>query len=129
LNLSKDLGNSLVPFSTDPQGTVLTEGASLLMIEEYEHAKARGARIYAEICGFSSVGMATTEGIAHAIRGAVGSSHVDLIISGAKGSEQDLFELEAIDQTIGGSCDITNTKGQTGHGVFLGGSLESVFAV
>src|SRR5204862_1198855 len=47
-----DPGGASRPWDRDRDGFVLSDGAGILMLEEYEHAKARGARIYAELCGF-----------------------------------------------------------------------------
>ncbi len=97
------------PFDRDRDGFVIGEGATVLALEELEHAKKRGARIYAEILGFGSAFYPTRSGhgLARAIRAAmteagIGPEEVDHINAhGQSTAESDLFEARALLEIFG----------------------------
>lgn len=120
------------PFDAQASGTVIGEGGGLLILEEYEHAKARGARIYAEIAGFGasqdaysvtepdpsglSYGKAITKALADAN---LGAGDVDLLIPHGLGVPAfDRAELAGLKSAFGGGLAktaISPLKGQTGN--------------
>lgn len=134
------------PFDLDRDGFVMGEGCGMLVLEEYEHAKARGAKIYAELVGYGLSADAfhiTTpaeegEGLARAIRGALESGsinpdEVDYINAHGTSTEaNDSLESLAIQNVFGDaakSVSISSTKGVTGHCLGAAGGIEAVFTV
>lgn len=132
------------PFDADRTGFVMGEGAAALVLEEYESAIARGARIYAELIGFGESGDAnhiTTpapggEGAARAMKAAMkmaGQPKVDYINAhGTSTKYNDWYETMATKATFGGAenCPpISSTKGQTGHCLGAAGGIEAVVSI
>ncbi|MFY9143435.1 beta-ketoacyl-ACP synthase II [Sulfuricurvum sp.] len=132
------------PFDADREGFVMGEGAAALVLEEYESAVARGARIYAELIGFGESGDAnhiTTpapggEGAARAMKAAMkmaGNPKVDYINAhGTSTKYNDWYETMATKETFGGAenCPpISSTKGQTGHCLGAAGGIEAVISI
>jgi 3-oxoacyl-[acyl-carrier-protein] synthase II len=132
------------PWDRDRDGFVLGEGAGVMVLEEYEHAKARGARIYGELAGF---GMSADAGhmtapsmdgprraMANALRNAgVNADQVDYLNAhGTSTPLGDINESNAIKAALGAHAYkvvVNSTKSMTGHLLGGAGGLESVFTV
>ncbi|WP_454783044.1 beta-ketoacyl-[acyl-carrier-protein] synthase family protein [Legionella sp. WA2022007384] len=134
------------PFDATRNGFVLGEGAAFLILEEWSKAKARGARIYAELAGegnsLSSYritdshpnGDGAIQAIERALQDAgVQASDVDYINAhGTSTKMNDLSETNAIKAVFGESVatlPVSSTKGQTGHLIAAAGALEAVLSV
>jgi len=134
------------PFDTDRDGFVIAEGGALLMLEDLEHAKARGAKIYAEILGYGHTSDAyhvtapleTGEGAAKAIELALEDAEMtpqDIDYINAHGTStplNDLSETLAIKKALGEQAyeiPISSTKSVTGHLMGAAGSVEAVFTI
>lgn len=131
------------PFSRDREGLVLGEGAGILLLEEYEHAKARGARIYAELCGYGMTSDAdhlthpTSEGPARAMRLALEEAklnpeEIDYINAhGTATLTNDSNETRAIKAVFGNKPNIvvTSTKSMHGHAMGATGAIELIATV
>lgn len=133
------------PFDKDRDGFVLGEGAGVLMLEELETAKRRGARIYAEVIGY---GMAADayhitsppeggEGAVRCMRNALKDAgirpdEVDYINAHATSTMADAIETLAMKQVFGAAIErisISATKSMTGHLLGAAGGIEAVFSV
>jgi len=130
------------PFDADRDGFVMGEGAGALVLEEYEAAQARGARIYAELIGFGESGDAnhittpTMDGPLRAMRAAykmAGEPQIDYINAhGTSTPVNDKNETAAIKELLGGkeNCPpVTSTKGQIGHCLGAAGAIEAVISI
>ncbi|MDX5446557.1 MAG: beta-ketoacyl-ACP synthase II [Zoogloeaceae bacterium] len=133
------------PWDKDRDGFVLGEGAGVLVLEEYEHAKARGARIYAELGGFGMSGDAfhmtapDTDGPRRSMVNAMKNAGVDpdqvnyLNAHGTSTPLGDKNETEAVKLAVGADVAkklvVNSTKSMTGHLLGGAGGLESVFTV
>ena len=134
------------PFEKNRDGFVLGEGAGIVILEEYESAKKRGAKIYAEIVGYGLTGDAYHltapapggEGAARcmnmALRNAgVNSDQVTYINAhGTSTPMNDLYETMAIKSVFGSSAGkvmVSSTKSMTGHALGAAGGLEAVFTM
>jgi len=132
------------PWDRDRDGFVLGEGAGIMVLEEYEHAKARGARIYAELAGFgmsADAGHMTApnlDGPRRAMLGALRNAGLNadaidyLNAHGTSTPLGDTNESNAIKAALGDHATrtvVSSTKSMTGHLLGGAGGLESVFTV
>ena len=131
------------PFSADRDGFVMGEGAGILILEELEHAKARGAKIYAEVIGYGETCDAYHitapadggEGAARAFKMALKGGNIaleDVTYINAHGTStpaNDRNETAAIKSVFGEHAKdlmVSSTKGATGHGLGAAGGIEAV---
>ena len=131
------------PFDIDRDGFVMGEGSATLVLEDYDIAKARGAKIYAEIIGFGESGDAnhiTTpapngEGAFRAMKAALSMANTKIDYINAHGTStkyNDLYETIAIKNLFGGRDNtppVSSTKGQIGHCLGAAGSLEAAISI
>lgn len=128
------------PFDSDRNGFVMGEGAGALVLEEYESAVARGAKIYGEIIGFGESGDANhittpvVDGPARAMKAALtmaGNPKVDYINAhGTSTPANDKNETAAIKDVFGSNVPVvSSTKGQIGHCLGAAGSIEAVITL
>lgn len=131
------------PFDKDRDGFVMGEGSGSLVLEEYETAKARGAKIYAELIGFGESGDAnhmTTpapegEGAYRAMKAALDMANTKIDYVNAHGTStgyNDVFETMALRNVFGGKENVppvSSTKGQIGHCLGAAGALEAVISI
>jgi len=132
------------PWDVDRDGFVLGEGAGVLVLEEYEHARRRGAKVYAELAGFGMGADAfhmtapNVDGPKRAMRAALRNARVNadeiqyLNAHGTSTPLGDLNETNAIKLAFGGHANklvVNSTKSMTGHLLGGAGGIESVFTV
>jgi len=130
------------PFDKDRDGFIMGEGAGALILEEYEAAKARGAKIYGELIGFGESGDAnhittpTMDGPLRAMKAAMkmaGNPKVDYVNAhGTSTPINDRNETAALKELFGGreNCPpVSSTKGQIGHCLGAAGSIEAVISL
>jgi 3-oxoacyl-[acyl-carrier-protein] synthase II len=134
------------PWDKDRDGFVLGDGAGVLVLEEYEHAKARGAKIYAELAGFGMSGdayhmtspPADGAGAALAMKNAINDAKVDIAKIGyinAHGTSTpagDIAETNAVKSVFGDlayDVMVGSTKSMTGHLLGAAGAVEAIFSI
>ena len=140
-----DVQRASRPFDKERDGFVLGEGAGILVLEEYEHAKARGARIYGEMYGYGQsadaynlvapdpdskgVELALQRAIAHAD---VRAQDIDYINAhGTSTPQGDVAESQAIQRVLGADTNVavSSTKSMHGHALGAAGGIEGVATV
>ncbi len=132
------------PYDTDRDGFVMGEGAGIVVLEEYEHAKARGAKMYAEVVGYglSGDGFHITapdesgDGGERAMRMAIGRSGLDpseidyVNTHGTSTPAGDETEAHAVERVMGNSVEgksLSSTKSAVGHLLGAAGAIEAAF--
>ena len=146
LSGSTDVNRASIPFDKERDGFVMGEGAGMLVLEELEHAKARGAKIYAEVIGFGSTtdayhitspcpdGECGAKAMIRAIKNAgIEPSDVDYINAhGTSTHLNDSTETMAIKTAFGEHSKkvmVSSTKGNTGHLLGAAGAVEAAICV
>jgi len=134
------------PWDKDRDGFVLGDGGGVLVLEEYEMAKARGAKIYAELVGFGMSGDAyhmtsppeNGEGAAMAMQNAINDAKIDtasinyINAHGTSTPAGDIAECKAVKTVMGANIDqvaVSSTKSMIGHLLGAAGSVEAIFSV
>ena len=146
LSSSEDPARCSIPFDKDRSGFVMGEGAAVLVLEELEHAKARGAKIYGEIVGYgcSSDAFHITSpaedgsGAAKAMENAMTDAGVDpsqvtyINAHGTSTHHNDLFETRAIKLVFGehaNNVKVNSTKSMVGHLLGAAGAIEAITCI
>ena len=143
LSKSDDPMTASRPWDKDRDGFVLSDGAAILVLEEYEHAKKRSANIYAEVIGFgmssdayhmtapSEDGAGAALSISRAILDAgITSNEIDYINAHATSTPLgDLAECNAVKSIFDTPPPISSTKSMTGHALGAAGAVESIFSI
>ena len=147
LSMSQDPMRASIPFDKDRDGFVLGEGAGIVMLEELEHARARGARIYAELAGYGATADAyhitspaeDGAGAAKAMSLAMEEGQIEPIqldyinAHGTSTYYNDLYETRAIKLALGEEASkkvvVNSTKSMIGHLLGAAGGVEFVVCV
>ncbi len=146
LSTNPDPKKASRPFDKDRDGFVMGEGAGMLILEEYEHAVARGAKIYAEFCGYGNTcdahhvtapdpegaGLARAIKIAFDEAGVPDDAQIYINAHGTSTHLNDLTETMAIKTALGEKAydaSISSTKSMTGHMLGATGAIEAIAAI
>jgi 3-oxoacyl-[acyl-carrier-protein] synthase II len=133
------------PYDRDRDGFVMGEGAGVVILEELEHAKARGAKIYAEVTGYGLTGDAyhitapAEDGdgayrcmVAALKRAGLAASDIDYINAHGTSTMADTIELAAVERLVGNAASkisMSSTKSSIGHLLGAAGAAEAIFSV
>ncbi|MFP4568803.1 beta-ketoacyl-ACP synthase II [Rhodosalinus sp.] len=133
------------PYDTDRDGFVMGEGAGIVVLEDYEHAKARGAKIYAEVIGYGLSGDAyhitapseDGDGALRSMRAALDKAGlepaaIDYINAHGTSTMADVIELAAVERMMGDAASrvtMSSTKSMTGHLLGAAGAIEAIFSI
>lgn len=146
LSLATDPKKASIPFDVNRSGFVMGEGAGIIVLEELEHAKKRGAKIYAEVIGYGATndafhitspaedGSGAAKAMEFALKDAgVKPEEIDYINAhGTSTHLNDLFETRAIKLAMGDAaykCKISSTKSMVGHLLGAAGGVETIACV
>ncbi|GHE86471.1 3-oxoacyl-[acyl-carrier-protein] synthase 2 [Aliiroseovarius zhejiangensis] len=133
------------PYDVDRDGFVMGEGAGIVVLEEYEHAKARGAKIYAEVLGYGLSGDAyhitapSEDGdggframISALAKAGLEPSAIDYINAHGTSTMADTIELSAVERLLGDAAEnatMSSTKSSIGHLLGAAGAVEAIFCI
>lgn len=146
LSLETDPAKASIPFDVNRSGFVMGEGAGIIVLEELEHAKKRGAKIYGEIVGYGATndayhitspaedGMGAAKAMEFALKDAgIAPEEVDYINAhGTSTHMNDLFETRAIKLAMGDAaykCKVSSTKSMVGHLLGAAGGVEAIACI
>ena len=146
LTHATDKNRASIPFDKERSGFVMGEGAGIIVLEELEHAKKRGAKIYAELVGYGATSDAyhitspspDGEGAARAMTRAIEDANIkpeEIDYINAHGTAthlNDMYETMAIKKALGEASKkvlVSSTKGNVGHLLGAAGAVEAIFCV